>query len=52
MRKSSQDPIGEIAGYLFQQGRFRHLKGRDELIQAIQERVRLEWQKLKAKTER
>ncbi len=51
MRKSSQDPVGEIAGYLLQQGRFRHLKGRDDLIQQIQERVRREWRRLQAKTE-
>jgi len=50
MKKSSRDPIGEIAGYIFQQGRFRHLKGRDDLVEEIQKRVRVEWQRLKAKT--
>ena len=51
MRKTSEDPIGDLAGYLFQQGRFRHLKGADDLVAEIQERVRSEWKKLKAKAE-
>jgi len=51
MRKTSDDPIGEITGYLFQQGRFRHLKRAEDLVEKIQERIRAEWAKLKAKAE-
>ncbi len=51
MRKTSEDPLREIGGYLFQQGRFRHLKKEEELLAQIQQRVRNEWAKLKAKVE-
>ena len=51
MRKTSEDPIGEINQYMFQQGRFRHLKSADELLAQIKERIRIEWNRLNAKTE-
>ena len=51
VKKSVEDPVAEITNYFFQQGRFRHLKTKEELLNQIRERVRAEWAKLKVKAE-
>lgn len=51
IKPTVEDPMAEIANYLFQQGRFRHLKTKEELLDTIRERTRREWNKLKAKAE-
>jgi len=52
MRKTSADPVRDISTYLFQQGRFRHLKTREDLVHEIQNRVRRQWTALKALAEK
>jgi pyruvate ferredoxin oxidoreductase beta subunit len=52
IKKSVEDPAAELAKYLFQQGRFRHLRTKDELLAQIRERLRQDWTELKAKAEK
>jgi pyruvate ferredoxin oxidoreductase beta subunit len=52
IKKSVADPAAELARYLFQQGRFRHLRTKDELLAQIRERLRKDWTELKAKAEK
>jgi pyruvate ferredoxin oxidoreductase beta subunit len=50
-KKTVPDPAAEIAKYMLQQGRYRHLKTKDDLLAHIRDRVAAEWALLKAKAE-
>ena len=51
MKATEEDPLGEMTNYFFQQGRFRHLKTKEELLHVIRDRVVGQWKTLKAKAE-
>jgi pyruvate ferredoxin oxidoreductase beta subunit len=51
IKKTSDDPLTDMSEYFFQQGRFRHLKTKQELLEVIRDRTMQQWQTLKAKAE-
>ncbi len=51
VKKTVEDPLAEMTEYLFQQGRFSHLKQKQELLDIIGKRVMAQWKTLKDKAE-
>jgi pyruvate ferredoxin oxidoreductase beta subunit len=51
-KKTVADPAAELSAYLFQQGRFRHLKTKENVLAEIRRRTQSEWAALKTKAER